>query len=310
MMLSPPSSSSAHWRSHYPFASQYVEVQGVRMHYVDEGQGRPVLMVHGNPTWSFYYRRVLAGLSADYRAIAIDHVGCGLSDKPQRYPYNLARRIDDLVRLIEHLDLRQLTLVVHDWGGAIGLGAALRVPQRIARLIILNTGAFPPPYVPLRIRMCRVPGLGTAAVRGLNAFARAALWMAVERPLDEVARQGLLAPYDSWAHRVAIDRFVKDIPFTRRHPTWQTLADLERGLPELATRPIQILWGMRDWCFTPVCLERLRGVFPQAEVHELASAGHYVLEDAGEYCVAKMRAFLARTDDQLTGEQPPSRQVP
>lgn len=267
------------------------------MHYVDEGQGAPVLMVHGNPTWSFYYRHLIAGLRSDYRVLAVDHIGCGLSDKPQDYEYTLERRIRDLVQLIERVDLERLTLVVHDWGGAIGLGAAERVLPRVARLVILNTGAFPPPYVPLRIRLCRTPLLGTLALRGLNAFARAALRMAPAHPerLSPAVRAGLLAPYDNWNHRVAINRFVQDIPMTPHHPTWRTLETIEQGLPRLATRPTLILWGMQDWCFTRVCLERLRAVFSNAEVHELADAGHYLLEDAPGPCLERIRAFLAIT---------------
>lgn len=316
---------SADWRPLYPFTSHEMRCDAVpgrgldegqaippgrggpgdgggpgdertlRYHYLDEGRGEPLVMVHGNPTWSFYWRQLVLAFRDRYRTVVPDHIGCGLSDKPQDYPYCLAQHIENLVRLIEQLDLRQVTLLVHDWGGAIGLGAALRVPARIARLVLFNTGAFPPPYVPLRIRICRVPWLGRWAIRRGNLFARAALRMAMYRParLTPAVRAGLLAPYDSWDHRVAIDRFVGDIPLTRRHPTWQTLADIQRGLPTLADRPIQLIWGLRDWCFTRVCLDRFVQFFPQAEVHGLEDAGHYVIEEAPERIVPLVRAFLA-----------------
>jgi len=255
--------------------------------------------VHGNPTWSFYWRELILALRDRYRAIALDHIGCGLSDKPKQkdYPYTLARRIADLVQLIRHLDLQQITLVAHDWGGAIGLGAALEASDRIARIVLLNTGAFPPPFIPKRILLCRTPLLGTLAVRGMNAFARAALWMATEYPqrLRGPIGAGLLAPYGSWADRVAIDAFVKDIPITSRHPTWQVLEKIEAGLPSLSSRPTQMIWGMRDWCFTPQCLARLQKSFPAAEVHSLDDAGHYVMEDARERVISLIDAFLART---------------
>jgi haloalkane dehalogenase len=294
--VSPPKPHND-WRSLYPFASQFAAVGDPRMHFVDEGAGEPLLMVHGNPTWSFYWRNLIQAWRGRFRVVAPDHIGCGLSDKPQHYPYSLRQHIENLATLVEQLDLRGVTLLAHDWGGAIGLGTALRLPERFARIVLFNTGAFPPPFVPKRIALCRLPLLGTLAIRGLNLFARAALTMAVEKPdrMTPSVRAGLLAPYDSWANRVAIQRFVADIPFTPRHPTWQVLAGIESGLPTLASRPIQLIWGMRDWCFTTACLERLRQSFPRAEVHRLLDAGHYVVEDAHERIVPLVEDFLRRS---------------
>jgi haloalkane dehalogenase len=228
-----------HWRRLYPFESRHVRLGTLRLHYLDEGSGEPLLMVHGNPTWSFYWRNLVLAFRDRYRAVAPDHVGCGLSDKPQKYPYTLQQHITNLVSLIDDLDLQGITLLAHDWGGAIGLGAALERPERFARFVLFNTGAFPPPFVPLRIRVCRTPLVGVVAVRGWNLFARAALRMATNKPerMTAEVRAGLLAPYDSWEHRVAIHRFVKDIPFTRWHPTYRTLARIEQGLSQLADRP-------------------------------------------------------------------------
>ena len=282
------------WRDLYPFSSHFLALGPHRLHYLDEGTGEPLLFVHGNPTWSFYWRNLILGLRDRFRCIAVDHLGCGLSDKPQDYNYTLTQRTDDLVRLVEHLNLTGATLVAHDWGGAIGLGAVERLPARFARIVLFNTGAFPPPFVPWRIAACRTPLLGTAALRGLNAFARAALSMATEKPerMTPDVRAGLLAPYDSWANRVAIERFVRDIPFSPRHPTWATLKQIEAGLPALGGRPIQLIWGMRDWCFRPECLDRLLQHWPGAEVHRLADCGHYVVEDAHERIVPLMADFL------------------
>jgi cis-3-alkyl-4-acyloxetan-2-one decarboxylase len=284
------------WRDLYPFASHFLSLIAHRLHYVDEGTGDPLLFVHGNPTWSFYWRNLIVGLRDKNRCIAVDHVGCGLSDKPQDYNYTLAQRIEDLCEVVKRLDLSGATLVAHDWGGAIGLGAVQRLPERFGRVVLFNTGAFPPPFVPWRIAVCRTPLLGTLAVRGLNAFARAALTMAVEKRKRMTAdvRAGFLAPYDSWANRVAIDRFVRDIPFTPRHLTWQVLANIESGLDSLAHLPIALIWGMRDWCFRPACLERLIGHWPNAEVHRLEDCGHYVVEDAHERIVPLIHNFLKK----------------
>ena len=282
------------WRDLYPFELHYLSLGPHRLHYVDEGAGQPLLFVHGNPTWSFYWRNLILGLRDKNRCVAIDHIGCGLSDKPQDYNYALQQRIDDLCEVVERLDLRGVTLLAHDWGGAIGLGAVQRMPERFARIVLFNTGAFPPPFVPWRIALCRTPLLGTIAMRGLNAFARAAQTMAVEKPerMTPDIRAGLVAPYDNWANRIAIDRFVQDIPFTRRHPTWQVLERIEAGLASLARLPIQLTWGMRDWCFATECLERFIKHWPTAEVHQLEDCGHYVVEDAHERIVPLVRAFL------------------
>ena len=161
------------WRSLYPFNSRQFTVGSHRLHYLDEGQGPPLLLVHGNPTWSFYWRDLIAALRPQFRVIAIDHLGCGMSDKPQDYPYRLQNHIDNLSRLVEHLELRELTLVAHDWGGPIGLGAALEMPKRFARFVILNSAAFRSPHIPWQIRLARTPLLGTVANRGLNLFLRA-----------------------------------------------------------------------------------------------------------------------------------------
>jgi haloalkane dehalogenase len=148
--------------------------------------------------------------------------------------------------------------------------------------------------MPLRIRVCRIPLLGTLAVRGMNAFVRAALWMAVEKHdrMIPAVRGGITAPYDTWAKRIAIDRFVKDIPLSTRHPSYQTLADIEHGLPQFANKPFQFIWGMRDWCFTPAFLDRFLEFFPHSEVHRFEDAGHWVVEDADERIVPLVERFV------------------
>lgn len=284
------------WRSLYPFESRLTKIGGLHYHFLDEGSGEVLLMVHGNPTWSFLWRNLILAFRDRYRLVAPDHVGCGMSDKPQNYPYSLSRHIDNLCTFIEQLDLRNVTLLAHDWGGAIGLGTALSLRERFSRLVLFNTAAFPPPYIPWRIRACRIPLLGTWAIRRLNAFARSALWMATTRPLQMqgAVGAGFLAPYDHWTRRVAIDKFVQDIPLTSRHPTYRTLAQIEERLAQLADRPCTLIWGMKDWCFRPQCLQKLNSVFVKAEVHQMPNAGHYVTEDAHDQVVPIVESFLNR----------------
>jgi haloalkane dehalogenase len=285
------------WRSLYPFESRWLDLGSHRYHYVDEGQGDVLLLVHGNPTWSFYWRNLIKALSPRYRVIAVDHMGCGLSDKPREYPYRLDQHVVNLRQLIERLDLKGITLFGHDWGGPIGLGTAVALSDRFARFVMFNTAAFRSDRMPLRIRVCRTPVLGRLAVQGLNAFARGALRMAVAHPerLTGDVRAGILAPYDSWAHRQAIYRFVEDIPMSITHPSYTALCSIEWKLHELTDRPWLFVWGMRDWCFTPDFLERLLSFVPNAEVHRLADAGHWVIEDAWEQVVPIVEQFLART---------------
>jgi len=285
------------WRSLYPFESRFFRVGTHSLHYLDEGprDAPPLLLLHGNPTWSFHWREAVLRFRGRLRVIVPDHLGCGLSDKPQAWSYRLADHVGNLERLVLELDLRDVTLGVHDWGGAIGMGFATRHPERIARLIVFNTAAFRSTRLPLRIALCRIPGLGPLAVRGLNGFARAALSMATARGLAPEVADGLLAPYASWAERIAIQRFVEDIPMRPGHPSWLTLVAIEEGLARLRGKPMLILWGERDWCFTPAFREEWQRRFPDAEVKAFGDAGHYVMEDAREGVLEAMEGFLSRT---------------
>ena len=291
--------SSNDWRPLYPFCTRHIELDGHRMHYIDEGQdspGNPLLFVHGNPTWSFYWRNFVRELRPEHRCIAVDHIGCGFSDKPQNYDYCLRTHADNLKSVIKELDLNNITLLAHDWGGAIGMLAATEMPERFSRFVLFNTGAFPPPRVPLRIASCRIPFLGTLGMRGLNSFAAAAQVMASHKPggLDPAVLAGLILPYDSWANRVAIDAFVRDIPLTKKHPTYAVLEKLENDLGQFKDHPFQFIWGMEDWCFTPACLDQFLTHLPNAEVDRLTDAGHWVIEDDPDRCLKSVREFLTK----------------
>ena len=241
---------------------------------------------------------MIGALSPSRRAVAIDHLGCGLSDKPSDYDYCLENHVDNVCKLVDELDLQNVTLMAHDWGGAIGLGALLARKERFKKVVLFNTGAFPPPYIPFRIRVCRWPLVGKLGVQGLNMFARAATFMATEQKggLPKNVAAGLLAPYDNWNNRVAIYNFVKDIPLSKSHRTWAVLDTIESRLGELADWPIMMAWGMKDWCFRPECLDRFNGHWPNAEVHKIADAGHYVIEDAAEFVQQKVEDFLGRNE--------------
>ena len=282
----------------YPFTPQaFTTPAGARLSYLDEGPraDEAVLMLHGNPTWSFYYRRLVRDLAPTHRCIVPDHVGMGLSARPEANDYTLATRIADLEALVAALGVKRVHLVVHDWGGAIGFGFAARHPELIGRIVVLNTAAFASPRLPFRIAVCRWPVLGPLLVRGCNGFAGPATWMAMHRrPLTPVERRGYLFPYGSWDARAAVSAFVQDIPREPGHRSWAALAAAEAGLAQFRDRPVLIAWGGRDFCFNDTFLARWREVFPQARCERLADAGHYVLEDAADEVIPLIRAHLAK----------------
>lgn len=264
----------------YPFTPKSITVNGHRMSYLDEGTGPVVVMVHGNPSWSYLYRNLVSALKDSHRCIVPDHIGCGLSDKPQDYPYRLQDHIDNLTALLEQLHIQQCVLIVHDWGGAIGMGWAGAHPDQVAGLVIFNTAAFLSPHLAFRIGICRWPGIGALIVRGCNGFAWPATFMAVHEKMDSDVAAGFLYPYNSWNNRVAVHRFVQDIPMQEDHPSRQTLARVEGLLERLQDKPMLICWGGRDFCFNDHFYTEWQRRFPAATSHYFPDAGHYVLEDA------------------------------
>ena len=278
----------------YPFVAQKISIQGHNLSFLDQGQGRVIVMLHGNPTWSFFYRNLAILLQDKYRVIVPDHMGCGFSDKPQDYSYTLKTHIDNLETLLVDLDIEKFSLVVHDWGGAIGMGLAVRIPERVESVVVMNTAAFPSQRIPLRIRMCRVPLLGDLIVRGFNGFARGALTMAVVNKMTPTVARGYLEPYDSWAHRIALLRFVQDIPLTPKDASWKSLTEIDQGLKLLQDIPMLILWGGRDFCFTRHFYNEWLQRFPGAESHFFPDAGHYVLEDAFNAMAPRLTTFFQK----------------
>lgn len=283
----------------YPFAPKSFQTPGrARMSFLDEGprSDEAVLMLHGNPTWSFYFRELVQALAPSMRCVVPDHIGMGLSEKPANYDYSLATRIADVEALVASLKLKRVHLVVHDWGGAIGFGFAAKHPAMIGRLVILNTAAFRSPHIPGRIALCRAPLIGPLLVRGFNGFAWPATWMSMHRrALTADEKHAFLFPYDSWANRVAVSEFVRDIPLAPTDRSWAALTAVEEGLAQFRDRPATILWGGRDFCFNDLFLARWREIFPQASVTRFADAGHYVLEDARDEVVPPAVRFLTQT---------------
>ncbi len=278
----------------YPFESHFIDIDGLKYHYIDEGQGDVIVMLHGNPTWSFYYRNLALSLRESHRVIVPDHIGCGFSDKPQNYPYRLEDHVSNLKRMITSLNIDKFHLFLHDWGGPIGLGYAVDFPEKIEKLVIFNTACSLNTQFPLRILLCRIPVIGEFLVRRFNYFALAAAYMASKNreKMTPAVKAGYLKPYDSYSNRIANIRFIQDIPLTTAHPTWKTAQAIESGMTKLRDKSIMICWGDKDFCFTEHFLDQWKRHFPDAEVHRFPDAGHYVLEDAIDEIIPLVNEFI------------------
>jgi len=282
----------------YPFTSLYFDLNPYKLHYLDEGEGEVLLFLHGNPTWSFYYRSLIQNFQGRYRCVAPDHIGCGFSDKPQDYSYTLTTHIDNLEKLVGFLGLKNITLMVHDWGGAIGMGLAVRKPELIKRLVLFNTASFLSMDIPLRIGLCRIPLLGTILIRYLNLFVRGVLRFGLKRRkrLTQNVRAGYLAPYDTFENRIANLKFVQDIPMEQAVPSYSVIQYIERNLKQFDGYPILIIWGSEDFCFNAKFLNKWREIFPRAEVREVCNAGHLVVEDASDEIIPWIEGFLRKNN--------------
>jgi haloalkane dehalogenase len=277
----------------YPFSPKSLPVQdGHVMSYLDEGEGPVLVLMHGNPSWSYLYRNLVSLLKEQYRVIVPDHIGCGFSEKPADFSYRLADHINNVQLLLDHLEIDQCILGMHDWGGAIGMGWATTFPDKIKGLVVFNTAAFRSMRIPLRINICRTPLLGKILVQGLNSFAAGAVRMAVSRKMKPEVARGFITPYNSWRNRIATHRFIVDIPLKSSHPSYSRLTELEDGLILLKDKPMVIFWGGQDFCFNDSFYKEWQQRFPKAECHYFPDAGHYVLEDAFAEIVSPLQKFL------------------
>ena len=296
----------------YPFASRYfTRPDGLALHYVDEGTGPPVVLVHGNPTWSFFYRRLIAGLAPGFRCLALDHLGMGLSDRPgaDRYGFRLADRVADFAAWLAGLAISEpVHLVVHDWGGPIGLGWAGTAPEQVASLTIMNTALRQPTGYrpPWRLGLFRLaPLLGDCLARRLNCFARGTAFFGSTRPLNPEARAGFLAPYRCPEDRLALARFIADIPHPG-HPSFELLRLFDRRFDEvLSSKPLALVWGLRDFVFDRRIFLDWRARLPRAETLVLPEAGHYLLEDEPDRVLEFLRFFYKHArSTSADGEAP------
>jgi len=274
----------------YPFRSQFADVAGARVHFLDEGDGPPLLLLHGNPTWSFLYRDVVKGLRDRFRCIAVDYPGFGLSHAPQSYGFTPAEHADVLEQFVLALDLTGITMMVQDWGGPIGFAVATRHPERFAAFVIGNTWAWPKsdPGTQLFSRLLGGP-IGRRLILNRNLFVERILPAGVRRhTLPEAVMDAYRGPFPTPASRVPVAVFPREILASRPF-----LADIERGLAKLQDRPALIVWPTKDPAFGERERRRWEQVFPTHETVLLDGAGHYIQEDAANEIVAAIRAWRA-----------------
>jgi haloalkane dehalogenase len=280
----------------FPFEPKFQQVaDDVRLHYVEEGEGQPVLLLHGNPTWSYLYRNFIPPIAgAGFRAIAVDHMGFGRSDRPYGHKrYHLRAHVENLLAFIRGLDLRDLTLVMQDWGGPIGFGAAVEEPDRVARLVVMNTGVgvFPSGTEMPFHKWFRERGLGEMLCLGANLFVEA-MWGGM-RPetATPLLAEAYRAPFPDYYSRVPILAFIRDIAIGHEDPKAPYMAEIGEKATQLE-RPALIVWAMQDRTFPPPVLEFWKALYPKADLLELADARHYLQEDEPEAISSKIVDFL------------------
>jgi haloalkane dehalogenase len=287
----------------FPFAPRYREQDGLRMHYIEEGTGKPVLLLHGEPTWAYLYRKLVPALAGVGRVVAPDYFGFGRSDKPTEQGwYSYDRHYDAIARLVRELDLRPLTLVVHDWGGPIGLRLAVESPERVERLVVLNTGigaGRAPSETWLRFRdMVRRVGAELSAGRMVAA--------GCARDLPEAAAAAYDAPFPTPESKAGLLAFPELVPTELDHPSAGKMLEV-REAARSWSKPALVLFGDSDPIFPPRAAERMSELIGGAEpAQTVANAGHFVQEDAGEELGERIAAWLTARSEPA-GRYRPSR---
>ena len=281
----------------FNFAPHYHHVNGFEMHFVDEGRGEPIVLIHGDPTWGYLYRTFISILSQRRRCIVPDHMGMGKSGIPREaYPYQLRHHVANLEALLLHLNLHEMTLVLHDWGGPVGLGFAIRHPDRIKRLVLMNTWACAPwPGGPLpRLLELIRSERGEKFVLEKNGYLEPALVGTTHRPenLTKTVLDAYRAPFPTPESRLALLCWSRDIPVHETDPSYSEMKRIEEALPRFTGTPTLLVWGMRDPVLPESVLRTWQRTYPQATTAEIEDASHFLQEDAPERIVLCIEEFL------------------
>ncbi|HEY5758495.1 MAG TPA: alpha/beta fold hydrolase [Steroidobacter sp.] len=279
-------------RTEYPFTSRYFQMPSGRMHYVDEGKGETLIFIHGNPSWSFEYRRLIAHFRSGYRCIAPDHLGFGLSDKPYNASYLPQYHTTNLASLLDSLEFDRATLVMHDWGGSIGMAWALAHPERVSRLIVHNSWCWSVrDQRSIRLFSNLVGGpIGRVLCRYLNAFPRVLMPASFgdKANLSDIARRHFVSPFPTPRSRKGTWVLPRAII---GESDWLDTLWKRRG--PLSSLPLLLLWGMKDAGLSGDVLARWEGAFARHTTERYADVGHNVPEELGDRAIVPIERFLA-----------------
>ena len=276
-------------RELFPYTSRFFSVGKHRLHYVDEGQGPVLLLMHACPLWAFSFREVIRTFSSDYRVIALDQMGFGLSDKPADFDYRLEMHADHLEMFVHSLGLTDITLIMHGRGSTIGMAYAVRNPDNIRAFVTLNAMGFTGFFLPWRLQVCRIPWLGAKIVLGLDLLTREF------RRYPEAVRDAYSLPFPDRASKISLVRFIEDIPCVPEDDSAQSMLEVETSLWMLREKPASIIWAGKDWLYTKRSFRAWTKYFPEAEVHMIENAGRYIQEDAPDELISLLRDFLEKT---------------
>ena len=291
----------------FPFKSNIKEINGFDMHYVDEGKGEPIVCVHGEPTWGYLYRKFITELSKKNRVVVPDHMGFGKSDVPQDKPYVLAQHVDNLTKFLLKLDLKNITLIMQDWGGPIGFGFATRNPDLIKRIVILNTGVgvfpegMPPWYEDLKFE--GVPDLGNEEIYNktlsdMKSFIPLMFKYAIynQDKVTPTMLKAYTAPFPNKESTIGAVAFPKDIPIGFLHPSAKFMLETFKNLKKLADRPKILIWGLKDPIFPKLVIDLWKSIYRDLKnsIHLIDNASHFLQEDAPEEIIGYIKSFLEK----------------
>lgn len=277
-------------KTEYPFQSKYFEVNQQKLHYIDEGAGEVVLFVHGTPSWSFDYRNVIKDLSQEYRCVAIDHIGFGLSDKPKEYDYATLNHSKTLEKFILENDLKDITLVVHDFGGPIAMNFAIQHPDRIKRLVVLNSWLWSSEDDPEFIKFSKIlrSPLLPFLYRRLNFSPKYILPKSFgENSLSKKTLKQYTKPFANSSQRNGTLAFAKSL---LNDQEWFEKLWAEKAA--ISKKPTLFIWGMKDPIITPKNLEKFQSGFSNSTVVQLKTSGHFPQEEAPEEVAQAIRSFM------------------
>ena len=287
------------FKNEFPFSPNYIDLKEGKMHFIDIGNGDPLLFLHGNPTWSFLYRHFILPLSDNNRVITIDHLGFGRSDKPFEAPYTVSWHIKNLTEMVLKLNLYNITLIVHNWGGPIGFGFAVENFERIKRLVVLNSWAFgiiKGARLHPALETIQKQGFGERLILKENFLVEQGIPAGIYKKeiITPLIMNAYRAPFVGLNYRKAMLALLRDIPTTDDHMSTKIFLSIEDRL-HLLDVPITIIWGTQDPVFPPFLVNKWKYYFPSANVHLLSNASHFLQEDEPKKILSIIKEFISNT---------------